>query len=810
MRFEGIKIHKLGPFGDVELNLEQVDGPVVAVAGGNGAGKSTLLELLAAGLFRSTPTRGKLAGLATGRDSWVEVQAVNGRSYSIRHMVDANTGKGETLVLDDAGAPVLDDAKVRSFDKWAKTHLPAPEVFYASTFAPQGSGGFLDLDPAARKAVLLRTLGAEHLELLAEKAREHVRECKTKLEVVNARIADVQHSNVEGTEEDLREAQAKVKALESERDAALVSLGAARKAAEENREARAAAERWERESERLEAERGRARGKVADVNARIQKQLDVVYDKDEILAAGKRAEELEEAIQNEALEARKVDAEISDLKHALDLNRRTGLELSEKHSAAKSRANAAKGRLFDRDKVLEAVAALNQLNANTEKAAQDFNEAEEKLGSLRGQRIDGAEQRVQTLRRGLVRIRDRATSLLEARDHASDMLKDDDATERRAAALPAELAAAEKACREATKELRDATKALAEAERLAVRAPDLELAQQDLDVARKEMGELAAQLEACRDTYAQTKMALDNATIRADAITAKLGELHERLAEAKDAARRLADLDAAEVRLEELRGQKKELQRELASVEAKIEGLGEPMVAPKYIGTEAEEGELQRVERMLAEWRADVKVCASKAEAAKEGAERRRRMEVDRDGIEQDLADWTKLSQDLGRNGLQAMEVDAAGPELTELANDLLHTCFGPRWTVSIETQRLDSTGKKTIEGCEVRVIDTERGRDASASSLSGGEKVLVSEAISLALSMLACRRAGVTGATLVRDETGAALDPENAVGYVAMLRRAAELVGASKVLFVSHNAEARDLADAIVWVRDGKVEVQA
>ena len=62
-------------------------------------------------------------------------------------------------------------------------------------------------------------------------------------------------------------------------------------------------------------------------------------------------------------------------------------------------------------------------------------------------------------------------------------------------------------------------------------------------------------------------------------------------------------------------------------------------------------------------------------------------------------------------------------------------------------------------------------------------------------------RGAGVCGPTIIRDETGAALDPVRGRAYVAMLRRAAEIVGASKVLFVSHSAELADLADGRIDV---------
>jgi exonuclease SbcC len=105
-------------------------------------------------------------------------------------------------------------------------------------------------------------------------------------------------------------------------------------------------------------------------------------------------------------------------------------------------------------------------------------------------------------------------------------------------------------------------------------------------------------------------------------------------------------------------------------------------------------------------------------------------------------------------------------------------------------------------------VLDTVAGREGAAETFSGGERVLLGEAVSLALSMLACRRAGLVGVTLVRDETGAALDPANGRAYVAMLRRAAELVGARQVLFVSHSPELAELADARIVVGGGTAVV--
>ena len=61
-----------------------------------------------------------------------------------------------------------------------------------------------------------------------------------------------------------------------------------------------------------------------------------------------------------------------------------------------------------------------------------------------------------------------------------------------------------------------------------------------------------------------------------------------------------------------------------------------------------------------------------------------------------------------------------------------------------------------------------------------------------------------IEGPVLVRDESGAALDSENERAWMAMLRRTAMLVNASRVLVVSHSAGLRALCDSVVWVQRG------
>jgi hypothetical protein len=74
------------------------------------------------------------------RDACLEVTVVNGQRWTLRHLVDGQSGKSEALVLDAQGQPALPDSKVKSYDAWAAKHWPAPEVLMATIFGAQGSG----------------------------------------------------------------------------------------------------------------------------------------------------------------------------------------------------------------------------------------------------------------------------------------------------------------------------------------------------------------------------------------------------------------------------------------------------------------------------------------------------------------------------------------------------------------------------------------------------------------------------------------------------------------------------------------------
>jgi len=810
VRFDGIRVHNLGPFGDVELDMTGIDGRVIAVAGSNGAGKSTLLELLAAGLYRTTPTRGKLAELATGRDSYVEVRAVNGASYTIRHTVDGANGKGESLVLDASGAPVLSSAKVREFDSWAVSHLPSPEVFFASVFAAQGSGGFLDMKPGDRKAVLLRTLGIEHLERVAEKAREHERDARQRMEVVLARLADERARGLDVDEAERQLADARARAAEADvaLEKARAELARVEDEARKVEEARAAFQAHVDRQAELRNKQVAIVQRIADLDNRVANNRRVLDDADRIRLAVAEVERLRGEIadlqtQREAAtrDVREFETEsLSWLGRSKDAGRRA--------QSTHQRIESARRRLAGREAVERAVAELERLRDAVGVAAQEHLAASEAYEALASQAVAGLGERVEGLRRGLQRIVYEPVNVELAQEIAKGSLDSDDHAARLATELPSLKSEASERERATRIALDKARSQLSTAEAIAARAPDLDLAQQDLDAANDEYqvatGEASNHLQRSRASQSKA----DEAERGRRELTDRQLSLESKLGLAQSAANHVTHLDTAEARIEELAPQLEAAKLELVAIGEDLAKLGDAPRVPVPPNGEAARFAVRQAERAARDAHAAPPVREHALQQAKESAARAAELEQERAAVEAELADYAKLAADLGRNGLQAYEVDAVGVELTELANDYLHACFGTRWTLSIETQRNSADGKKIIEGCEVRVLDTERGRDASAESLSGGEKVIISEAISLALMTVACRRAGVEHPTIVRDETGAALDSTRGAQYVQMLRRAANTIGAEHVLFVAHNPELWEMADARIVIADGNVEV--
>jgi exonuclease SbcC len=177
--------------------------------------------------------------------------------------------------------------------------------------------------------------------------------------------------------------------------------------------------------------------------------------------------------------------------------------------------------------------------------------------------------------------------------------------------------------------------------------------------------------------------------------------------------------------------------------------------------------------------------------------------------LDRELVEWSFLAAATSRDGLPTLEIDAAGPLVSERANDLLATCYGSqRFTIEIVTQ--DARAKGGLkEVFEMKVWDATDSRHArDIGDLSGGEKILVDEAVKCALALHVNDHSRIAIRTCFRDETTSALYPDTALRYMTMLRRVHERGGFDHVFFVTHNPAVAAEADAQILVQGGRLTV--
>ena len=166
--------------------------------------------------------------------------------------------------------------------------------------------------------------------------------------------------------------------------------------------------------------------------------------------------------------------------------------------------------------------------------------------------------------------------------------------------------------------------------------------------------------------------------------------------------------------------------------------------------------------------------------------------------VETELGNWNLFAKCMGNDGLIALAIDDAGPALSGLANDLLLTCYGPRFTVSIQT--LVETGKgDQKEGFDILVHDGDSGESKSVGLMSGGERVWINECLIRAVALYLAQHTGRRYGALFSDEADGPLDPERKRMFMAMKREVLRLGGYQQEFFVSQTPELTAMADAVI-----------
>ncbi|GAB4398307.1 MAG: SMC family ATPase [Anaerolineales bacterium] len=170
---------------------------------------------------------------------------------------------------------------------------------------------------------------------------------------------------------------------------------------------------------------------------------------------------------------------------------------------------------------------------------------------------------------------------------------------------------------------------------------------------------------------------------------------------------------------------------------------------------------------------------------------RRARLEAERAALAVQVGQYKQLERAFGKDGVPALLIEQALPQIEQHANDLLERLSGGTMRVQFVTQAAykDKRRADLRETLDIQISDANGVRDYEM--YSGGEAFRVNFAIRLALSRVLAQRAGARLQTLVIDEGFGSQDAQGRQRLV----EAINLVRAdfAKILVITHLDELKD-----------------
>lgn len=188
----------------------------------------------------------------------------------------------------------------------------------------------------------------------------------------------------------------------------------------------------------------------------------------------------------------------------------------------------------------------------------------------------------------------------------------------------------------------------------------------------------------------------------------------------------------------------------------------------------------------------DLATTQSNIKQANEAIEVAKQKVEDVNVLTKNLSDYYVLEKAFSNSGIQALELEAAIPEVATLTNSILQASYGDKFIVTFSTLRQGRT--KIVDDFCIDVTNTESGWTTPIELLSAGEKIWVIQSLYFAFSIIRMQRTGFNFQVRFIDESDGELDSEKRLQYVNMIKSTHELGHARLTTLITHSQELKDI----------------
>ncbi len=767
---------------------------LACLTGQNGAGKSSILDAITWALWGKSRTASDDDLVHLGQ-SEMSVQLdfeQEGQLYRvIRLRAIGKRGRSELhfYVLREDGAPTtMTEPSIRQTQAKIDEILRLDySTFVHSAYLQQGKAdAFTTQQPARRKKILSDILGLDRWTTYEEAAKDKQRELKSRIDYLDQAIDEISRelARKPALQADLKAAEQSHKEAESARIDAENRLKEVEHAPHD---LRAAGDR-KRETETRLKERQR---ELDETNASIEQYQEQIENYQQIVDSRSEIEEGYATLQS----ARETSSDMTDKLRQLQTlsDDRSGFErkLATAEAALNGEIKSITERITELEEIIQVdysaeletvqaqISILQEKELERDSLDSQVSDLRETIAGLKSQKdnitVTGKE------------LRDRLERLTAAPDDAAlcplcaqplkpearaVLIRDIEAevetrredyrkTEEQIAALGVDLKGIQVQIKTTNTELRDLKPLLEQAGTLRTQAQNVVEANTRLDEDHKRLGELQAQLDHedfaldIREQLAvlntqQDALGYDEDTHDDAQQQLKANNRYEELNMRLKMA--IEQLPALETRLggeqkrrERLGKNCEEIQAEITQVESEIAEL---TALVKEYETRDREVAVQRTNERSAQQR--LTIAQQELDALDKKAARKTEHEENRQQARHQEGIYGELARAFGKNGIPAMIIETAIPELETTANTLLAKMTDGRMSLRLPTQREKKTGG-IAETLDIEIADELGTRDYEL--YSGGEAFRINFAIRVALSQMLARRAGAHLRTLFIDE---------------------------------------------------------